>query len=302
MKAYPTISILTNTYNPDLALFEKSLQSIKAQDYPRNKLEHIVLDGGSEEKMLDLARNYGCDVLVKKKFKINAEGRKVFGIKKAKHDIIFWLEADNVLPDKHTLASLVRPFLEHEYISYTYTLHYAYRRDKNFLDRYCSLVGSSDPVAMYLKKTDREAWSEQSTTKGTILNYENGYDIVAFSRKDLPTVGANGFMIRRNVLLQAHLDPKTYLHTDIILDLINKGFTKFGVVNNTSIDNLFAEKLLSHVRKRTMYLQQYSLTLQIAAKSLYMSCHLSAFGFPAPKQSREPSLSHTRSEFYQAAE
>ena len=47
-KNYPSISILIPTLNA-ASVLGKSLESISNQDYPRNKIEIIIADGGSTD-------------------------------------------------------------------------------------------------------------------------------------------------------------------------------------------------------------------------------------------------------------
>src|SRR3989344_1706998 len=123
---YPSISILSLTLNPNPSLFKKSLDSIKNQDYPQNKIEHIVIDGGSREEFLKLAKKYNCKIIVKKDYRENSEARRSFGVTVAINDIILWLETDNILPEKNSLFELIRPLVQEASVISTFTLHYNY--------------------------------------------------------------------------------------------------------------------------------------------------------------------------------
>jgi glycosyltransferase involved in cell wall biosynthesis len=52
----PSISIVIPTYNGEQTLAQ-CLESIVKQDYPREKVEIIIVDGGSKDKTLDVAKN-----------------------------------------------------------------------------------------------------------------------------------------------------------------------------------------------------------------------------------------------------
>lgn len=257
---FPSISILTITYNPNLYVFKRMLDSIQTQLYPKNKIEHIIVDGGSNKELVDIARLYGCTIIVRKDLKDQSEERRSYAVQKAKNDIVFWLESDNILQEKSTLSELVQPFIEDKNIISTYTLHYGINTRASLLDRYCALFGTSDPVAMYLSKADREPWYIQNYYKGKIISRLKGYDIVEFSENNLPTVGDNGFLTRRTVLQKAHIGPKDYVHIDIYMDLLKLGYNRFGIVHTTAIEHDIGNSLLRLVQRRVLYAQRFTIS------------------------------------------
>ena len=86
MKDLPSISIVTPTWNSPIPLFERVLKELQKQTYPKNLLEHIVMDAGSTNGTIELARRYGCAVIVRSDLKIQEQVRASLGIKKAKND------------------------------------------------------------------------------------------------------------------------------------------------------------------------------------------------------------------------
>ena len=255
---YPTISILTITYNPDPHVFKQVLESIRNQDYPKNKIEHIVADGGSKKVIINLARKYNCSILVRKDLRNQSEARRAFALKKAKKEIILWLEADNTLPYPNSLKELIQPFIDVPDIISTFTLHYGHNKRMSLLDRYCAFLGGSDPVVFYLNKADRETWLMDKYTKGKIISRGKRYDVVEFNQGNLPTVGDNGFLTRRKILLKANVSPQKYLHIDIYVDLLKLGYNRFGVVKSTTIEHDIGKGLLSLLRRRVLYVKRYS--------------------------------------------
>ncbi len=257
---YPSISILTITYNPNLSIFENVLRSIKKQDYPKNKIEHIVVDGGSSKQALELMKKYKCKVLVMKNLRDQSEARRSYALKKAKNQIVFCLESDNILPSKNTLFNLIKPFMEDNQIIATYTHHYGYNKKMSVIDRYCALFGVSDPLVFYLGKADREWWVNKQYKKGKIIKIGKEYDVVEFNTKNLPTVGDNGFLTKREILLKAKTSPKNYLHIDVYVDLLKIGYKRFGVVKSTQINHVIGNSLIDLVKRRVLYLKRFSLS------------------------------------------
>lgn len=86
------LSIIIPTLNEEKYL-PLLLESIKKQDF--NDYEIIVADAGSEDKTVEIAKNYGCRVV---KGGLPAKGRNE-GAKVAKGDRLLFLDADVILPE-----------------------------------------------------------------------------------------------------------------------------------------------------------------------------------------------------------
>lgn len=99
----PMVSIVIPAYNEENFL-PKLLRSIKRQTY-RNK-EVIVADAHSKDKTREIAELYGAKVVEGGQV---ARGRNN-GAKKAKGDILFFLDADVILPDASFLRQTVMEF------------------------------------------------------------------------------------------------------------------------------------------------------------------------------------------------
>jgi len=268
--ALPSVSILTITYNPNAAVFTRSLESIKNQDYPKEKIEHIVVDGGSRKESISLMKSYGCKVIVKKELKLDSEARRSYAVRSAKNDIVLWLESDNIFEDTNSLRALVQPFMDDPKIISTFPLHYGYNKNASILDRYSALFGGCDPVVLYLNKTDREPWYSIRYTKGKHLRKEKTYDVFEFNEQNLPTVGDNGFMTRRSILMQADIRPKQYVHIDVYVDLLKLGYNRFAAVHSTSIEHIIGNNLLTLLERRMTYAKRFSLSPKIQNRRYFV--------------------------------
>jgi len=187
----------------------------------------------------------------------------VFAVKEARNEIVLWLESDNSLSHNESLRELVQPFMDDNKIFSTFTLHYGINKEMKVLDRYCALLGVSDPVAFYLNKADRETWLTNTYEKGKIIKRRSNYDTVEFNKSNLPTVGDNGFLTRRKVLLKANISFESYLHIDIYVDLLKLGYKRFGVVKKVNIEHDIGKGILNLVRRRVLYVKRYSLSKYI---------------------------------------
>lgn len=96
----PLISIVIPTYNSESTL-ELTLNSIRGQDYPKDKIQIIVVDGGSRDSTLKIAERFECVIINNPKTDIvNAE---LLGYKKASGEYLVGLAPDEVLENRNSL-------------------------------------------------------------------------------------------------------------------------------------------------------------------------------------------------------
>jgi cellulose synthase/poly-beta-1,6-N-acetylglucosamine synthase-like glycosyltransferase len=85
------ISVIIPARNEEKNLPEL-LESLKNQTY-KKKFEIIVVDGKSKDRTREIAKSYGCRVIVQKKLGIS--NARNLGWKKAKGNVLIFLEADH---------------------------------------------------------------------------------------------------------------------------------------------------------------------------------------------------------------
>lgn len=235
MKAYPTISIVTCTYNPEPEMYTRVLQSIQNQIYPRKKIQHLIFDAGSTNNANKLAKKYGCDVSVRPDLVHFAQVRQSLAIKKARGDLVLILEADNILPTPLWLQEMVKPFLDDPGIFCTFSAYCGYDKSLTATTRYEAFFGTCDPAFYYLGKCDKIPMLDTVYTKGHMLAESSSYWKVKFDTNSLLTMGDNGFLVRRKILNKVNKNPYNYAHSDAFADLLTLGFDTYGVVKNSII-------------------------------------------------------------------
>lgn len=239
-KKFPSISVVIATYNSSASLSE-CLTSLFLQNYPKNKIEIIFVDGGSKDSTTSIIEKF--KKLQKIKIRIykvepkvqEAEYNKGMGILHTRNELILLIDADNVLPHKNWLRKMVNPLVENKDIIGSEILRFHYDPKDNILDRYFALLGGVDPVPYYLGKDAKLSFAfDKYNLLGESLDCGDYY-LVKFAGKKIPTIGANGFILRRKLLKFAKADPGNFFHTDINYDLIQKGFNKYAFVKDDII-------------------------------------------------------------------
>jgi glycosyltransferase involved in cell wall biosynthesis len=253
--ALPTISIIIPTLNSSRTLKE-CLNIIKQQFYPQEALEIIVIDGGSSDSTLMIAESFGATVMGEPKLRDNPEARKAIGLSKAKGELVAFIDSDNVLPHKDWLKLMVEPLISNRAIVATQPLRYQYRKDLSLLNRYFALFGVNDPIAYYFNKRDRLSWAEDNWHLMGEAEDKGSYYLVRFDKDKLPTLGANGFLARRDILLKARVSPSEFFHIDVNYDLVSLGFDTYGIIKD-GIIHLTGDNLLTFLKKRLSFMRRY---------------------------------------------
>ena len=97
------ISIITVTYNAE-ATIERTLESVAMQTYP--DIEHLVIDGASKDRTVEIARRYPHAIGVSEPDKGLYDAMNK-GLKRATGDYLCFLNAGDKLHSKDTLAHLI---------------------------------------------------------------------------------------------------------------------------------------------------------------------------------------------------
>jgi glycosyltransferase involved in cell wall biosynthesis len=251
-----SISVVMATFNSERTI-DKSLESVRSQNYPQDKIEIIIADGGSKDKTLSIVKKYNVKTIKVPTKLQNAEYNKGIAVNAAKNEILFLLDHDNILPHPNWFRKMILPFLENKDIIGVEPLRFHYDPKMSTLDRYFSLLGGNDPVAYYLGKDSHLSWAFDSYNLYGKSKDVGEYYLVKFSQNKIPALGGNGAAIRRKILLkEASADPEHFFHIDVNVDLIRKGFNTYGIFKD-SIIHLTNNRLFPFLQRRKYFIEKY---------------------------------------------
>lgn len=255
----PSISIVIATFNAE-GTINKCLESIKRQNYPKERIEIIIIDASSKDKTVEIAKKFTDKVMIIDASRQNAEYNKAVGISKAHGDFLLMLDHDNVLPHENWMLRMVEPLLKHREVVGVETLRYHYDPRFSLLDRYFGLFGAGDPLAFYLGKADRLSFLyDEYNLYGEVKDFGRYY-VVKFDEEHIPTLGANGFMIRREILVEhAKTKPGEFFHIDVNVDLIKKGFNTYAFIKDSVIHLTNYGNIFNFLGRRKLFMEQYHL-------------------------------------------
>lgn len=255
MKNLPTISVIIVIKNVERTIAEV-LKTIESQDYPKNKIEILVIDGKSTDNSLNIIKNSKLSIKIyQSNYPDDPESSRAVGLKLAKGDIVTYIDSDNYLPHRKWISKMVKPFIENPSIAGAEVWRFGYRKSDNYLNRYFALIGSADAVALALGTADKLSYLyDKWNLYGKIIKEFPTYFIVEFEIGRFPTIGSNGFFAWRKLMLKAKSDPKHYIHTDIPIDLAYMGYKKYAIVKDEIIHDT-AKNLFHFLRKRAHYMR-----------------------------------------------
>jgi len=254
----PSISVIVPTLNSSKYL-NLCLDSIANQEYPKELIEILIIDGGSVDNTIEIAKNYTKKILNNPLR--TGEAGKAIGVKNAKNELIALIDSDNILPDKNWFLEMIKPFLEDNNIVGSEPLEYTYRKSDGFITRYCALMGMNDILCLFIGNYDRFCyltgkWTEMKVTfenKKNYLNLNFSYENI----NQIPTIGANGTIFRRSFF--ENIDIGDYLFDIDLIALkisIKKDNIYFAKVRN-GIIHFFSGNILSYARKQKRRIRDY---------------------------------------------
>ncbi len=91
---------------------EECLKQLSVQKYGGDFIITVV-DCGSTDSTVDVARSYGCEIITKRDSPIEGLiGLTNYGFKNSRADLVWKVDADNIMADQKVLSRLVEPYLQ----------------------------------------------------------------------------------------------------------------------------------------------------------------------------------------------
>jgi len=239
MDNFPSLSIITPTLNNgrDIGAF---LEGIRNQDYPQDKIEILIVDGGSTDDTLSFARKYRATIYPNDR--VLAEPGVDLGIQKAKGDILMVLAVDNLYSNKGALATLIKAF-ENPKVYAALPKQDSGATDSMYT-KYTNVFTDPFNHFVYGYAANARTFHKIYTT----LEHNDLYDVYDFSSQKIkPIIAlAQGFSMRRGFVKRERNEMD-----DIqpILDLIGEG-RQIAYVHSVSLYHHTIKDLRHFMRKQ----------------------------------------------------
>lgn len=249
-----SISIVIPTFNSGKYL-DNCLYSIIQQDYPKELIEILIIDGGSKDNTIEIAKKY-TNKIFSNPLKTGEAG-KAIGVRNANNELIALIDSDNILPENNWLNNMITPFTNKEIIG-SEPWSFSYRKEDGFIDRYCALLGMNDPLCFFLGNYDRFCILTGKWT-GLPVEQKDYKDWISINIKppNIPTIGANGTIIRKKILLESNLVGDYLFDIDIIASLAAKKPVVFAKIKNSIVHLYCGNSIAKFIRKQKRRIKDY---------------------------------------------
>lgn len=220
-------SFFLPTYNEEPRI-KRAIETIASQDYPKDKIEVLLVDGGSTDKTIDIVREYSFVKVLNNPKKLADFGAKI-AAENASGEFFVIFAADNGLVSSDWLKTVNQIFLSDKDIS-TFWCKMIASSDDSSLNRYYELV-QNDPLSFFINN-NLESYIKEAELKK--LNSRSCYFFKVDPLKPL-IWGANG-LIYRTKLIKDIIGREGFLgDNDVFQELIEAGKNKVVYSRDLSV-------------------------------------------------------------------
>lgn len=151
---------------------------------------------------------------------------------------------------------MMAPF-EEDVIVASEPIEYTYRKQDSVINRYCALIGMNDPLCIFTGNYDRycaitNKWTEverEEIDKGDYLS-------IKFRADMIPTIGANGFFMRKKELLE-NFEGDYLFDIDVLWELFLKDDSLRVAKVKTGVVHLFCPDTKTFIRKQNRRIKDF---------------------------------------------
>lgn len=246
----PLVSIIIATYNSE-KLLPKTLKAIRKQDYPYERIEIVIVDGGSTDATLEIAKKYKCNIFNNPETEpVNA---KVIGIKSAKGKYVIYIDHDEVLVNEHSISNKVKAAEMHPECKVIMSSGYIQPPNYPKLNQYISDFG--DPFSAFMYNFSKLHGVYEKTMKRyyKIILEEKEYFIFSAAndkKASIIEVVCLGTMIRREyfVKLPGLLESKG-LFIQAFYEMLKQGDQFVICMKEDPLEHYSAETIKNYLAK-----------------------------------------------------
>ena len=209
-------SFVMAAYNSEKTI-EKSLISIRKQDFRQDRIEIIVVDGISSDRTRSIAQKYNCIILDNKKRL--PEIAKTIGLKAASGDYLCIMDSDEALARNTILSERYSVLVKHHEIKCM-----SIGLKTPFGSKPCSYYINSvgDPFSCFIYKT-YDSGVDGLIIHGSLYDKENQCYIKHYDANSIKPIGDSGTVMDLGYIKDNYKDKLDFtitatLYDDIISD------------------------------------------------------------------------------------
>lgn len=256
------VSIIIATFNSSHTL-PKVLEAIKEQTYPQKDIEILVIDGGSTDKTIHIAKQHHCKII--KNPKVEPNYAKYLGFQNAKGKYLMYIDHDEVFTNPASIKTRIDLFQKHHNVKAVTGNGYANPPSLHVINRYINEFG--DPFSFFiyrLSKNSKFFLPTMYKRYKAVLETELYviFDLSSSPRIPLIELAAGGGMIDTQYIKKNFYGVIThYQLVPHLLHLLRPTYPFLGIVKNDSLyhyssDNFsgYAQKIIWRVKNNIFHI------------------------------------------------
>lgn len=247
---YPLISIVIATYNSEATL-EKVLLSIKEQSYQEEKLEILIIDGGSTDSTLEIARKF--KVKIYKNPKRDQVYGKFIGYKNSKGKYLLLIDSDEVLENRDSIKFKAESMMKDPLVHVAVSSGLKKPAEYSDINYYLNEFGDPFSYFLYRNSKDPDFFLKQLKKNYKLLYEDKHRAVFDFSVSSNPpfieltamAVLVDLDYIKKN-LSEVLKTPATHTH---LFYLINTKGNLFAITKNDPVVHYSVATIIGYLRK-----------------------------------------------------
>lgn len=249
-KDQPLVSIVIATHNSQRVL-KIVLDSIVKQKYPKQKIEILIIDGKSSDGTLEIAKKYGCKIIINTK--VDQVYAKHLGYLKARGKYLMFLDSDEVLDNTSSLNLKVEEMRSNPELKAVISSGYQVPENYPSINMYLSDIGDPFTFFMYRDSKDPRFFLNNLKNNYKVLR-ENKTSVIFdfFHSSSLPFIELTSMAVLIDLdYVKTNLPEvlKRYsLHTHLFY-LLNNKQKHFAVMKNDRVSHFSASTVGNYLKK-----------------------------------------------------
>lgn len=232
----PLISIAIPTFNEERYI-GACLDSIYTQDYPKSKIQVIIIDNFSTDNTLNIAKKYPVEILMDKTK--DAQYLKMLGFRKSRGDYFIFLDADMRFTKNNWIKTMLEPHFADETLVGSFTDIIPDKHDSIASQYIASFSVYTSPLFLFFSKKIEK----------TIVEKKGDFYICEYTNAIIPPTGSS--LYKRKYLLQAKIsEQEKFMELDVLSIMVHKGFRKYAYNPKMGIQHSHIEHVSEIFSKR----------------------------------------------------